>query len=171
MSDYNSLKMQYLNNLEHAHVAYRYLYSQIPKDNQFANGKEVVIGNFQFRKVGDAESMQIELGWAFFTRLEAVLEAFTIKLGIKEKGKSLDILDYLKRHNVTIPSDFDRGLKEYREIRNTLHHGDGDVSLLNKPAKYIKIPDGEEIHLTPDHIKNFYELLKWLGDVLSNTLV
>lgn len=169
MSDFDNHKRQYLNNLDHAHVAYRYLYSTISTENQFANDKEVIIGNFHFRKTSDAESIRIELGWAFFTRLEAILEVFTKKLNIK-LSKKMSLLDYLKKHNVVTPNDFIKGLEVYREIRNTLHHGDGDVSLLKNKAKHLKGSPGKEIHLLPDHIKNFHELFQWLGDVLPKTL-
>ncbi|MBN2130384.1 MAG: hypothetical protein JW741_12850 [Sedimentisphaerales bacterium] len=159
------LARRYLDALEHCYVAYRYFASSVPSQAQFANGREVVVGEFHFRKSANAMSMDVELGWAFFTRLEAILEAFISRLGIRLR-RDYGLLDYLVERGVDIPDDFAEGLRCYREIRNTLHHGDGDASLLRRQPQFLSLEPGCEPHLMPQHVHRFHQLFTWLGHEL-----
>ncbi len=171
MSDEMSMEIagSCLNTLEHAVVAYRYSCHAIPNDQCFVNGRTCQVGGFVFQNEGQARSMKVELGWAFFLRLEANLEAFVARLGLPVKGP-YGILDHLVTSGVEITDDYRNGLREYRELRNILHHVDGDPSLLRKAPEFVLISQQHEPHLLERHIERFYELFRWLGGVLPSTI-
>ncbi len=165
-TDIDAAKQDFLNALEHAYRAYSYLNDSIPAEQLFVNRREVTVGRFVFQKPEHAESMRVELGWAFFTRFEASLEAFTTRLGIKLK---CSMVEYLREKGRQIPERYVDGLQLYRELRNTLHHGDGDPSLLNNEPKHLRIGESREPHLFEQEVRDFYELFRWLADELVAT--
>ncbi|HDL01187.1 MAG TPA: hypothetical protein ENH23_03030 [candidate division Zixibacteria bacterium] len=114
-------KDTFQNDLEHIFSAYRYCVSCIPKDELFVNGQDVRVGSMKFENQSQAYSMRIELGWAFFTRMDACMETLAHELKVKSGGTG--ILDYLNQQNCILSEHEQEGLKVYREIRNTLHHG------------------------------------------------
>lgn len=65
----------------------------------------------------------------------------------------------MKSHAVTITEAQEHGLDVYRKIRNHLHHHDG---------KAFDGKDGEEIHLFPEQLENFYEFFVWRGEFIEN---
>jgi len=100
--------------------------------------------------------MLIELGWAFYCRYEACLEAFISehKIGLTKK---YTLEDWMDDNGANIPVDYTVSLIEYRRIRNDLHHRDGQNS------------DGPEIHLLPEHMENFYSLFIWIASVIGKS--
>ena len=167
--DQRRLRDDFQNRLQHAIMAYRYFDSAIPEEAMFVNGKEVKVGNILFRKAVDAFSMRIALGWAFFVRLEAILEAFVMGVGIK-LSQEYSLFDYLVTHHIEFTEDQANGLRLCRELRNTLHHGDGDPSLPRSKPSFLHVDPGNEPQLLKEHIERFYALFTWLGEVLPRIL-
>ena len=162
------IQNEYLHNLEYTYTTYLYFLESIPTPQLFIGKGKLTVGKFTFREESEASSIRIELGWAFYCRFEAVLEVFITQLNIKPYPSYIQ--DRLNKSGVKISADHVNCLNLYREIRNTLHHGDGDASLLREPPQYLKYEEGCELHLLPDHIKKYYDFLKWLGRVLPKTL-
>ena len=155
----------YQNDLVHIYSAYKYFVSCIPQEELFVNGKAVIVGSTHFEKPSQASSMRVELGWAFFTRMEACLEALLHSLNVK-LNKKQGLLEYLQAQGIELSEDQKDGLGVYREIRNVLHHGDGDLSHLNKASVNLKIDSGYEPHLLEEQIGLFYELFRDVGNLL-----
>ena len=109
-----NLHRNYINCLQHTIIAFRYLTSAIPEDAMFVGDRQVAVGRFVFRKQADALSMRVELGWAFFVRLEAALEAFISQLGIG-LSRNNSLIDHLVQHGVAFTKDQAEGLQIYRE--------------------------------------------------------
>lgn len=101
------------------------------------------------------ESMRIEFGWSFFCRYEACVEAFLKDQNV-QLTKKLTLEDWLSAR-CTIPSERLDPIRNYRRIRNALHHDDG--------ASFDGPPD-TEIHLLPQHMEKFYEFFVWLGETV-----
>lgn len=97
--------------------------------------------------------MVIELGWAFFCRYEACVEAYLKSKGIK-LSKKFSLLDWFKEQDFSISDHHAEGLSLYRKIRNKLHHEDGAA---------LNDAEDEEIHLLPEQMENFYNLFVWCG--------
>jgi len=165
MPDADDIKHNYLNALKHTYVAYHYFSNSLPPEQAFVNGQQVQIGAFCFRTYQDAFSMRVELGWAFFTRFEAIVEAFLSKREVRLK-RNYTLLDHLQRSEVDIPEAYVDGLKFYRELRNTLHHGDGDIHCLRRKTKYLSIPENHEPQILEEHMSNYYDLFRWLAEVI-----
>ncbi len=136
-------------NLDHSRAAYRFAVQAIPSE------LPAFIHGFQFVKQSQIDSMVIELGWAFFCRYEACVEAYLKSKGVN-LSKKVSLLDWLKEQNVCIPNHYAEGLSLYRKIRNKLHHEDG-------AARCVNGKEDEEIHLLPEHMENFYNLFVWCG--------
>lgn len=50
------------------------------------------------------------------------------------------------------------GWRQARELRNIIHHGDGDATLLkNRPAS-VDVKQHCEPHLFPEHVEQFHSL-------------
>jgi hypothetical protein len=47
--------------------------------------ESVRIGSFEFQRLSQVKSMEVELSWAFFTRLEGAFEALTLRLNLGPK--------------------------------------------------------------------------------------
>jgi hypothetical protein len=139
------------NNLDHSRAAYLFAVRSIPSK------LPISIYGFHFEKPSQINSMLIELGWAFFCRYEACLEAYLKSRGVKLSRK-VSLLEWFEQNNFVL-SDFQKnGLFLYRKIRNKLHHEDGAAL------------DGErdhEIHLLPEHMENFYNLFVWCGTTVE----
>jgi hypothetical protein len=73
----------------------------------------------------------------------------------------------MRSKGIEVPSHFAEGLAALRELRNVLHHGDGDPSLLRRPPQHLKVEEGSEPHPMANHIENYYRLLVWVGKQLS----
>lgn len=140
----------YLMALEYAWTAYFFYYNCI--SNPLIRNQ---VSDVRFEKNSQIDSMIIELGWAFFVRMEAPLEVLIKKLDAKKVNDLLGVDKF--------NSDERNGLDLYREIRNTLHHGDGDPALLRKQPCHLRVEWGKEPHLMYEHMKNFYELFKKIG--------
>jgi hypothetical protein len=54
-----------------------------------------------------------------------------------------------------------------REIRNILHHGDGDASLLRNRPELVVTKAGHEPHLDVEHIERFVDLFRKAAQVLT----
>ncbi len=130
-------KDTFQNDLDHIYAAYRYCSACIPKEELFANGRSIRIGSTMFKRPIQALSMRVELGWAFFTRMDACLETLAHKLNIQSGGTG--ILEHLEKKGCPLSDHEKQGLSVYREIRNTLHHGDGNPGYLIKKPNHLKI--------------------------------
>jgi len=139
--------------LEHSRAAYLFSINSLPDPKTLRSGPQIVNG-FKFEKENQVKSMLIQLGWAFYCRYEACLEAFISehKIGLRKK---YTLEDWMDDNGVNIPDDYTIILKKYRDIRNDLHHRDGQNS------------DGSEIHLLPEHMENFYRLFIWIASVIG----
>lgn len=107
--------------------------------------------------------MRVELGWAFFTRMEACLETLASHMKIPSGS---GILRHLEARRCDFSDHEQVGLKLYREIRNTLHHGDGDTSYLRTPPKVLRIEPEREPHLLEEHMESYYRLFKKVGQYM-----
>jgi hypothetical protein len=134
-------------NLDHSRAAYRFAVQSLPSKLPTS------INGFHFEKRSQVESMVIELGWAFFCRYEACLEAYLKSKDVK-LSKTVSLLDWLQKQDFKISDDQSKGLSLYREIRNKLHHEDGAA---------LNGAEDEEIHLLPEHMEDFYNLFAWCG--------
>lgn len=158
-------KDTFKNDLAHIYTAYRYCASCIPDDELFANGQTVRVGRTLFENQSQALSMRVELGWAFFTRMDACLETLTHELKIQSGGTG--ILQYLENNGCALSDHEKKGLSVYREIRNTLHHGDGNPEYLKNPPKTLAVDSSIEPHLFEEEMHMFYELFKKVGEFLT----
>ena len=140
------------NKLAHSRAAYLFAVRNLPDPSGLVRGA-INANGFRFEKRSEIESMLIELGWAFFCRYEACLEAFLKRSQVK-LSKKCTLSDWLIQNNVSVPENLKEGLDVYRRIRNKLHHEDG-ASLDGDPES--------EINLMPEHMNNFYELFIWCG--------
>ena len=105
--------------------------------------------------------MLVELGWAFFCRMDAALEALIGNLGIPGK----DVLTRLSRCGFS-SEDLER-YGEARELRHIIHHGDGDPALLRSAPAHVHVAPGKQPHLYPQHIERLYEVYLKAGNCLS----
>ena len=101
------------NRLAHSYVAYRYAVAGVPAAPLFARGP-VHVGGFHFENEGHATSMLVELGWAFFVRLDAVLENFCCACG---QGVAGDALKASMEASGKFSNHELKGLARYRDIR------------------------------------------------------
>ncbi len=148
--------------VDHIQAAYRFFVACLPRQERFTQGRPVRIGRFEFQELSQAESMEVELGWAFFTRLEGAYEALTLRLGLTPKTAGDKLRDSGKFTEAEL-----EGLVVARELRNILHHGDGDASLLkNQPTKVAQ-EQGREPQLRQEHMDQFVKLFKKAADVLT----
>jgi len=135
-------------NLDHSRAAYLFAVRAIPSElPAYKYG-------FQFERTSQADSMTIELGWAFFCRYEACLEAYLKSRGVN-LSKKVSLLDWLQSKGFEISASQAEGLSLYRKLRNKLHHEDGAT---------LNGAEDEEIHLLPNHMENFYNLFVWCGE-------
>lgn len=143
-------------NLEHSRAAYTFALRSLPSSkSEFP----LECNDIQFDKPSQIESMVVELGWAFFCRYEACLEAYIKGKGIK-LSKNLSLYDWLVNQKIDVPLQLQEGLLLYRKIRNKLHHEDGAA---------LEGSRDEEIHLFPDHMENFYDLFVWCGEQIETS--
>ncbi len=138
-------------NLMHSRVAYKFALNSIPAQE---SAFPISCNGFRFEKHSQLYSLIIELGWAFFCRYEACLEAYIKSKGIK-LSKSSSLVDWFDSKQIEIPHSYKEGLLLYRKIRNKLHHEDGAS---------LDGTEDEEIHLLPEHMENFYNLFVWCGE-------
>lgn len=144
--------------LEHTRAAYIFSVNCLPHPNMLQSGP-ISLSGFKFENESQIKSMLIELGWSFFCRYEGCLEAFLKQWNVK-LSKKMSILKWLNSKNISIPCEFQEGLKIYRDIRNKLHHDDG--ASLNGTQDH-------EIHLMPNHMEKFYRLFVWIGHEVIST--
>lgn len=143
-----------LKNLAHAKAAYEFAMCAVPsKATKFPCNRY----GFRFEGWPQAHSMIIELGWAFFCRYESCLEDCLKSKGV-QLSKKLTLADWFRSQNVDIPERYQEGLSCYRQIRNKLHHEGGAA---------ISGAAGEEIHILPGHMENFYSLFVWVGEQIA----
>jgi len=167
--NYDIIRKDYLQSVAHAFVAYQYFANSIPQDHLFCNEREVQVGRFMFKNKNDAHSMYVELGWAFFPRFVAAFEVFAERL--RQKGANLprdisSIIKCLEEDGHPIPDEIRDGLCIYRELRNTILHGDGDPAFLRKKPRYLNTSSDSEPHIYEHHIRKFYNLFVWLGNIV-----
>lgn len=148
--------------VDHIHVAYRFFAACVPRPEQFASGSSVRIGRFEFQEPSQAESMRIELAWAFFTRLDAAFEALTHRLDLTPSAVS----ERLRESGEFSDEDL-LGFKIARELRNIFHHGDGDATLLRNQATEVRPGPGHEPHLNEPHMEQFVALFRRAAEVLT----
>ncbi len=126
-----------------------------------------LVTTHHFKNNKEINAYEIELSWAFFTRMESVLEFLITQIYNKNPNQKKCIEDLF---GVEGMKNFDEieieGLKIYRVIRNTLHHEDGNPNLINN-NKGLKVEDGNEIQLKKDHLINFYNLFMKVVDELE----
>lgn len=154
---------RFLNDLSHAWVAYAFFEEQIPRGVVLPHRA----GSIEFQRESQIRSVEVELGWAFFTRLEACLETHLHRIKVDARGND-GLVNALEARGVPIPDDYRKGLTAYRAIRNALHHGDGDPRLIRNPGPLADgIDHGNEVHLLRDQVKAFYDLFRWVAEQLD----
>ena len=94
--------------------------------------------------------------------MEAALEAHINRLEIKGK----DIADIVAKATCLTESEKD-GYAVARELRNILHHGDGNPQILKHTPQKVEFIESSEPHILPDHIQNFSVLFLKVGELMS----
>jgi hypothetical protein len=154
---------RFLNDLSHAWVAYAFFEEQIPRRVVLPHR----VGTVEFQRESQVRSVEVELGWAFFTRLEACLETHLHRIGVDARGNE-GLVNALEGRGVAIPDHYRGGMEAYRAIRNALHHGDGDPHVIRNPGPLAHgIDRGNEIHLLRDQVEAFYGLFRWVAEQLD----
>ncbi|HVV48883.1 MAG TPA: hypothetical protein VHO06_04430 [Polyangia bacterium] len=157
----NDAKRDFDQSIEHVIASYRFFLQAIPTEAMFASGS-VHVGQFSFSRYSQAEAMVVELGWAFFIRLEGCLEALVHRLGIK----GADVPGKITAAG-ELSADELRGYQAARDLRNIYHHGDGDWTLLSKVPTEVRPAADSEPHLLPEHLERFYALFKKIAQSLT----
>ena len=151
----------FFKNIEYTIGSYKYFISSLSNIEC-----RKLIGTHLFKNEVQVLNYEIELSWAFFTRMEAVLETFIHQIDVDKKSKkgvkNLIGEEGLKNFN----KNEIEGLRLYRVIRNTLHHGDGNPNIIRNNSG-LTVEDGCEIQLTRVHIHNFYKLFTKVVKVLQ----
>ena len=147
------------NRLAHSYVAYRYAVAGVPAAPLFARGP-VHVGGFHFENEGHATSMLVELGWAFFVRLEAVLENFCSACG---QGVARDALIASMEASGKFSNHELEGLAQYRDLRNSLHHDDGQP---DPKRKNLAVSPGNELRLLPSELQVWHDLFLKVGEAV-----
>ena len=110
------------------------------------------VGNLQFQKSSDLDSVIIELGWAFMPRFYTILEQYHVALNCKNFSEFMN--DYKNK----MSSDDVDGLIKLTKLRNIIMHGDGNENNVRGHNK-LGTPSDMEPHIMPEHINKFYQLL------------
>ncbi|MBI1384740.1 MAG: hypothetical protein GC150_07515 [Rhizobiales bacterium] len=139
--------------LEHARVAYLFSMRALPDPATLINGP-VTVNGIEFRTKDQVKSVAIELGWAFYCRYEACLEAF-IKEHKVPLSRKYNLEMWMSDSGIQIPDAHLPGLTEYRRLRNILHHDDGRTG------------SRTEVHLFPEHMARFYDLFIWIASAIA----
>ena len=146
-------KTEFDNSMAHVIAAYRFFVQTVPDEALFAAGRPVRIGTFEFERSSQAEAMIVELGWAFFARCEGCLEALWNRL-----GKSLKEVSKIIEDSGEFTPEELHAWRQARELRNIIHHGDGDATLLKNSPTIVVSREGHEPHLFPEHVEQFHSL-------------
>ena len=160
--DSSKAKKEFDTSVELIRASYRFFCSRLPQSKQFTPGRPLRIGDFEFASKRQAHAMLVELGWAFFMRLDAAFDAFISRLKL-DKKKAMEILHFDSGFN----ENEKKGFNEARDLRNILQHGDGDADLLSRPPKYVNHEPGNEPQLDPEHIEQFIVLFEKAANVLG----
>ncbi len=157
-------KREFDKDIAHVIAAYRFFSRTLPTETLFSAGRSVRVGEFEFEKFSQSESMLVELGWAFFTRCVSCLEALIHRLGIQVSAASaiIETSGEFSREEI-------RGFEMARELRNILLHGDGDWTLLKNEPKQVRPSEGSESHLFPERIERFHSLFRKVGDCIARS--
>lgn len=142
-------------NLKHSRAAYLFAIRCLPAPNALASGP-IVVNGIEFAHESQITSVLIELGWAFFCRYEACLEAFLKRSNV---DLSQGLTRWLASKSIDIPRELRQGIKVYRRIRNQLHHEDG--APMNGERD-------QEIHILPDHMETYFDLFVWIGNQVAS---
>lgn len=156
---------RFVNDIDHIWVAYSFFEQAIPDVTE--DNLPLRCGQLEFRHTSQIESVRVELGWAFFTRLEACLESLLHRVNI-ELTKKKSLLAVCKSYGLILSDHEERGLRSYRELRNVLHHADGNPATYDRELCEIVAIDGQEPHLYKTEVKGFYDLFKKVGTFLAN---
>ena len=149
------------NRLGHARAAYRYFAASLPPEAAFNVGA-VRVGDFECAKKSQRESMLIELGWAFFVRFDAVLEVFLIECSVQVGGQKL--FEWAKASGKFSEHEL-RGIEQYRDLRNTLHHDDGQPDPNRR--KTLDVSEQHEPQFLEGHMEDWANLFLKIGRVAS----
>ena len=146
---------KFRNSLQHSYAAYRFFLSSLPHSDQFRHDSAIRVGKFEFRSLANKTSMEVELGWAFFSRLYANFEAFLLRVAPKPK-KPKEAIAWLSKSGLLTEDDI-RGVEVARELRNTFLHGDGDTTLLHHAPEFVQTTNGQEPHVYPEPLVSGYK--------------
>ena len=139
--------------LEHLRASYIFALRSLPDPERLQNGN-IEANGFTFTKPFQIQSKRIELGWAFYYRYKACLEAFIKQQGVQlTRKKTLEA--WMNENGIDVPDGYKDGFKQYRKVRSLLHHRDGQNE------------DGTEVHLHPDHMDQFYHLFVWIASAVA----
>lgn len=139
---------------------YCFYLSHLPNGTAFSGGGKIRCGSVEFENQTHLEGYKVELGWAFFVRIEAVLEAHINRLNIK------NVLNVIK--NCPSLSQVDKNqYAAARELRNILHDGDGDHHLLRKPPERFNTSEVHEPSVLPEDMHAYAELFLKIAKVLD----
>jgi hypothetical protein len=141
-------------------TVYSFCYGQIPSNDALEEGV-VEVGHVPFQNTYHAGAYANELGWAFFVRIEAALDALANRLGIN-KRQLFAIVQNANELNENEKQEFYAAL----ELRNILHHGDGDHQLLRNDVQFYAAVDGEEPRINAEYLYKCVDLFLKVGDIL-----
>lgn len=158
----NKIAQESRQNLLYAINCYRFFWEALHSETA-----RKAVGTFKFENQQQIDNYEIELSWAFFCRIEAVLENFIHEIDAENKvrGGIENLIGADRMQNFS--EDEKNGLRFYREIRNVLHHGDGSPDSVRN-IKYLEISKGNEVHLQAEQIDNFGRLFEKVICVLAN---
>ena len=145
---------RFLNNLEHAYLAYRCSASWCIEASRSKLPFDLF--GLKITKSTQFDSILIELGWAFTPRFYAILESFHIAIGY-DKFEPFKKEYLIKKFT---PEDV-IGFEVLTKLRNIIMHGDGDEQAV-RPTNRLNLPKDNEPHLLPKAMEQFYDLLKRL---------
>lgn len=164
MSSLDDLEEQFRNALGFSDHVYSLMCSLLPSQDELSFG-EIKISGYPFQDEHQLNAHKNELGWAFFCRIEATLEAFLERLQC-DKKKAIDLLN----KSSEVSQDEKDLFKAALELRNVLLHGDGDQRLLRKSLQHLRITDDTEPQITFTDMKCYAELFIKVGSIIRSSL-
>ena len=109
------------------------------------------------------DGYMIELGHAFFVRLEGAIEAAVHRSEIR----GTDLVPYLKESGEW--SDFEvAGLESMRSLRNILHHADGDPDSYQRKTPGYVHETGKRPQFFPEHMASWFTLARKIAKHLND---
>lgn len=162
MINFDEAKREFDRSMSNIIITYRFFSRALPPEAIFKEGRPITLNGTEFERYEQALAMLVELGWALFCRMDASVEALIQRIAVQPKS----ILATLESCPEITPEDI-QTYRTARELRNIIHHGDGDAGLLNRPATLVRVAQDKQPHLYPEHVERFHRVFSKAGDCLA----